>query len=105
MTYVAGTIVPILHIRNLRHENALLLARGPLHDQALALESILLLILHPTLMPRVTQLAGTDPGIQMYYVSLLLKHVLSEPSEPSIGLCVRETEGAIGLSMFLSNVP
>lgn len=44
MTYEAGTIVPILRMRKPRHEKDLLLARGPLSDQALVPESVLLLI-------------------------------------------------------------
>lgn len=44
MTYEAGTIVPILRMRKPRHEKDLLLARGPLSDQALVPESMLLLI-------------------------------------------------------------
>ena len=44
MTYKAGIIVPILHMRKLRRKNDLLLAKGPLSDQALAPESMLLLI-------------------------------------------------------------
>lgn len=64
MTYEAGTIVPILRMRKLRHRNDMLLAKGPLSDQALA---------HPTLMLRVTQLAVTDPRFQPHQVSLLFR--------------------------------
>lgn len=53
-------------------------------DQTLAPESMLLLI--SPLMPTVTQLAVTEPGIQTHWVPLLLKAVLSPTSETSFDL-------------------